>query len=193
MRLCVYCGSRVGRLPVYRETAAAFGRQLAGSGISIVFGGGHIGLMGIVADAALDAGGEVIGVIPKALEDRELAHGALTELHVVGSMHERKALMAELSDGFVALPGGAGTLDEMFEQWTWAQLGIHRKPCGFLNVSSYFDPLRAMTERMVAEGFLSNRDAALVRFSSEASDLLEWISAQVDRLGDISAADAPAP
>ncbi len=175
MRLCVYCGSSSGRRPHFRKAAASFGERLAGEGIGLVFGGGHIGLMGVVADAVLANGGEAIGVIPQALVDRELAHGSLSELHVVGSMHERKARMAELSDGFVALPGGAGTLDEMFEQWTWAQLGIHAKPCAFLNVRGYFDPLRAMVETMVGEGFISRQDADIARFDEDADALLHWI------------------
>jgi uncharacterized protein (TIGR00730 family) len=175
VRLCVYCGSSSGRQPHFREAAAAFGERLAAEGIALVFGGGHIGLMGVVADAVLANGGEAIGVIPQALVDRELAHGGLSELQVVGSMHERKARMAELSDGFVALPGGAGTMDEMFEQWTWAQLGIHAKPCAFLNVRGYFDPLRAMVETMVGEGFLSREDAGIARFDDDADALIFWL------------------
>ena len=192
MRLCVYCGSSLGHASHFRAAAAAFGERMGRGGIALVFGGGHIGLMGVLADAVLAAGGTAIGVIPKALVDRELAHQDLTELHVVGSMHERKALMAELSDGFVALPGGAGTLDEMFEQWTWAQLGIHAKPCGFLNVAGYFDPLRAMVDRMVLEGFLNGRDAAIVRFEEDSEALIGWIAGQV-RPGGWHADDAPPP
>jgi len=192
VRLCVYCGSSLGHSQHYREAAAAFGKRLVEAEVELIFGGGHIGLMGIVADAALAAGGKAIGVIPQALVDRELAHSALTELHIVGSMHERKALMAELSDGFVALPGGAGTMDEMFEQWTWAQLGIHAKPCGFLNVTGYFDPLRTMVERMVAEGFLRPEDAAITRFEVDAEALLDWIAERA-LSGSQHIAGAPAP
>ena len=192
MRLCVYCGSSLGHAAHFRAAAAAFGRRLAEGEIELVFGGGHIGLMGVVADAVLAAGGTAIGVIPKALVDRELAHGGLTELHTVGSMHERKALMAELSDGFVALPGGAGTLDEMFEQWTWAQLGIHTKPCGFLNVAGYFDPLRTMVEKMVAEGFLRNEDAAITCFDEDADRLLGWMAERAGS-GTVHSEGAPAP
>jgi uncharacterized protein (TIGR00730 family) len=192
MRLCVYCGSSLGHASHFRAVAAAFGERMGRSGIALVFGGGHIGLMGVLADAVLAVGGTAIGVIPKALVDRELAHQDLTELHVVASMHERKALMAELSDGFVALPGGAGTLDEMFEQWTWAQLGIHAKPCGFLNVAGYFDPLRAMVESMVAEGFLSRKDASIVCFEDDAEALLRWIEERAGS-GGRRAEDAPPP
>lgn len=192
MRLCVYCGSSLGHKEQYRQAAAAFGEQLARAEIELVFGGGHIGLMGILADAVLAAGGSAIGVIPQALVDRELAHGGLTALHIVGSMHERKALMAELSDGFVALPGGAGTLDETFEQWTWAQLGIHAKPCAFLNVAGYFDPLRTMVERMVSEGFLSPEDAAITCFEADAEALLRWTKERVRRSpGGVQGAPAP--
>ena len=190
MRLCVYCGSSRGGSDHYAKVAAGFGRVLVRSGITLVFGGGHIGLMGVVADSVLAGGGTAIGVIPQALMDRELAHLGLSELHVVDSMHDRKALMAELSDGFVALPGGAGTLDEMCEQWTWAQLGIHAKPCGFLNVTGYFDPLRAMVERMVAEGFLSPADAGIVRFEDEVEPLIGWLS---DRIATAAVPAGPAP
>jgi uncharacterized protein (TIGR00730 family) len=192
LRLCVYCGSSLGHSEHFREAAATFGKKLVEAEIALVFGGGHIGLMGILADAVLAAGGVAIGVIPQALVDRELAHGGLSELHIVGSMHERKALMAELSDGFVALPGGAGTLDEMFEQWTWAQLGIHAKPCGFFNVAGYFDPLRTMVERMVAEGFLRPEDAAITRFDEDAGTLLGWL-AEHAASGSQHIAGAPAP
>jgi uncharacterized protein (TIGR00730 family) len=192
LRLCVYCGSSTGHAAHFREAAAAFGTRLAEAQIELVFGGGHIGLMGILADAVLAAGGVAIGVIPQALVDRELAHGGLTELHIVGSMHERKARMAELSDGFVALPGGAGTLDELFEQWTWAQLGIHAKPCGFLNVAGYFDPLRTMVHKMVAEGFLRAEDAAITRFDEDAGALLGWIG-EGARTGAWSIQGAPEP
>lgn len=146
------------------------GGALARRGIGLVNGGGHVGLMGAAADGALEAGGEAIGVIPRALMDRELGHKGMTELRVVESMHERKALMAELSDGFVALPGGIGTLEELFEAWTWAGLGIHQKPVGVLDVAGYWDPLLEMADRMVAEGFLPEhlRKALLVAREPDA-------------------------
>jgi len=146
--------------------------MLARAGVDLVYGGGHIGLMGVLADAALAEGGHVAGVIPRALVARELAHTGLTVLHVVESMHERKAKMAELADAFIALPGGAGTLEEIFEQWTWAQLGIHSKPCGILNFEGYFDPLRAMVAGMVEAGFLSREHADLLQFAGDIETLL---------------------
>jgi uncharacterized protein (TIGR00730 family) len=170
--LCVFCGSSQGFEPRFARAAADAGRALAEAGIDLVYGGGHIGLMGVLADAALGAGGRVVGVIPRALMDRELAHGGLSELEIVATMHERKARMAELADAFVALPGGAGTLEEIFEQWTWAQLGIHSKPCGILNLDGYFDPLEAMVGRMLAAGFLSSEHAALLTFERELGALL---------------------
>ena len=159
-RICVFCGSSPGRGDTYRDAAARLGRLLAESGIGVVYGGASVGTMGVVADAALGAGGEVVGVIPQALVDREVAHTGLTDLHVVADMHERKALMAELSDGFIALPGGAGTLEELFEVWTWAQLGLHTKPIGLLDVAGFYEPLAVLLDHMVAEGFLAatNRD-----------------------------------
>ena len=172
MKLCVYCGSSFGADRAFLEAAQATARLCAAEGIEIVYGGARIGLMGAVADAALAAGGRVVGVIPRALVEREIAHTGLTELHVVADMHERKALMAELSDGFVALPGGPGTLDEIVEQWTWALLGIHAKPCGFLNVKGYFDPIEAMTRRMVAEGFLLKQYADMLVFTDDPAELL---------------------
>lgn len=144
MILCIYCGTGSGADPAYMAAAKATATIFAREGIEIVYGGAIVGLMGAVADAALAAGGKVIGVMPQALIEREIAHTGLTEMHVTQGMHERKALMEQLSTGFVALPGGPGTLDEMIEQWTWGVLGIHTKPCGFLNVNGYFDPLRAM-------------------------------------------------
>ena len=153
-RLCVFCGAQPGARPAYREAAAAFGRLLAESGIGVVYGGASIGLMAAVADAALEAGGEVIGVIPQALVDREVAHHGLSDLRIVHSMHERKALMAELSDGFVALPGGVGTLEELFEVWTWSHLGLHRKPCALLDVQGFYSGLHTFVDHMETEGFL---------------------------------------
>src|SRR5271166_5111645 len=153
-RLCVFCGSSEGDRPVYVDSARLLGELLAAQRLGLVYGGGHIGLMGILADAVLAAGGEVIGVIPQALVDRELAHSCLSEMHVVASMHERKARMADLSDGFLALPGAYGTADELFEILTWAQLGLHARPIGLLDVDGFFDPLLAWLDRAVREGFL---------------------------------------
>jgi uncharacterized protein (TIGR00730 family) len=152
--VCVFCGSNVGRDPAYLHAAASAGEALARAGVAVVYGGGKIGLMGAVADAALAAGGRVIGVMPRELFEREIGHPGLDELRVVESMHERKQVMATLADGFLALPGGAGTLEEFFEQWTWAQLGIHAKPVGLLNAKNYFQPLLALIEKIVAEGFM---------------------------------------
>jgi len=152
--VCVYCGSRAGRHPAYAEGARQLGYVLADRDIGLVYGGAHVGLMGIVADAVLERGGRAVGVIPGFMQDRELAHTGLTELHVTRTMHERKALMAELSDGFIALPGGVGTLEELFEIWTWAQIGVHRKPCGLLNVAGYYNQLSAFLDHAFAEGFV---------------------------------------
>jgi uncharacterized protein (TIGR00730 family) len=162
-RICVFCGSSAGVRAAYRQAAQTVGRLLARRGIELVYGGGHVGLMGFVADACLSEGGRVIGVIPQALADKEVAHTGLTELRVVRSMHERKAVMAELSDAFLVLPGGYGTWEEFFEVLTWSQLGIHRKPCAVLNVSGYYDPLLAMADRATAEGFVRqvHREALL--------------------------------
>jgi uncharacterized protein (TIGR00730 family) len=177
--LCVFCGSNPGFSPRFAEAAVAAGQALAQRGIRLVYGGGHIGLMGILADAMLAEGGCVEGVIPRALVARELAHTDLTRLHVVETMHERKARMAELSAGFIALPGGAGTLEEIFEQWTWAQLGIHSKPCAVLNLDGYFDPLQAMVERMVEQGFLSREHAELLAFASDIEDVLAKLASRI--------------
>ncbi len=161
-RICVFCGSSRGNRPAYREAAERVGSLLAGRGIGLVYGGGNIGLMGLMADAALAAGGEVIGVMPRRLVRREVAHRGLTELREVNSMHERKALMADLSDAFLALPGGYGTFEEFCEMLTWTQLGIHAKACGLLNVEGFFDPLLALFDRAVAEGFLKAQHRTLV-------------------------------
>lgn len=152
--VCVYCGSSAGTRGVYAEAARAFGQALAQAGLTLVYGGGRVGLMGIIADAALAAGGRAIGVIPKLLVDKEVGHHGLTELHVVPDMHHRKKMMADLSDAFVAMPGGAGTLEELFEVYTWAQLGYHRKPVGVLNISGFYDPLIALLDHTVREGFM---------------------------------------
>lgn len=170
--VCVFCGSSFGVDPAYEEGAKWLGRTLAEANITLVYGGGNVGLMGVVADAALDAGGEVVGVIPRALLDREIGHQGLTKLHVVGSMHERKAKMAALSDGFIALPGGTGTLEELFEVLTWAQLGEHDKPCGLLNVAGYYDPLLAVFEHMVERGFLKEEHRRMLLVEKEPAALL---------------------
>jgi uncharacterized protein (TIGR00730 family) len=187
-RLCVFCGSSCGSDPRYRDGATELGRLLAARGVGLVFGGGSIGLMGVVADAALVAGGDVVGVIPHALAARELAHREVADMRVVPSMHARKALMAELSDGFIALPGGLGTFEELFEIATWCQLGIHRKPVGVLNVAGYYDPLVALVDQAVSEGFVSaeNRQSILVAetplalleglFAHRPSEGPEWIT-----------------
>jgi uncharacterized protein (TIGR00730 family) len=153
-RLCVFCGSSSGARPVYAEAAAELGRELAKSGFTLVFGGGRVGLMGVVADSVLAAGGEAIGVMPRALVEREIAHTSLTKLHVVESMHERKALMADLADAFLLLPGGYGSWEEFLEVVTWLQLGIHRKPCALLNVAGYYDALLSQASHALEEGFL---------------------------------------
>ncbi len=170
MRICVYCGSAAGWRSEHTDAARELGRVLARRGIGLVTGGGRVGLMGATADGVLEAGGEAIGVIPRALMDRELGHKGMTQLHVVETMHDRKALMAELSDGFVALPGGIGTLEELFEAWTWAGLGIHAKPVGVLDVGGYWDPLLEMADRMVSEGYLPShlRSALLVAREPDA-------------------------
>jgi uncharacterized protein (TIGR00730 family) len=171
--ICVFCGSRPGNDPAYEAGTRRLCRTLAERGTALVYGGGRVGLMSVVADAVLDASGEAIGVIPKALVKREISHTGLTDLRVVGSMHERKALMFELSEGFVALPGGSGTLEEFFEVQTWAQLGEHEKPCGLLNVGGYYDPLLALFDHMVAKGFLSEEHRAMVLVESEPEPLLD--------------------
>jgi uncharacterized protein (TIGR00730 family) len=172
-RLCVFSGSSPGAHPDYAQAAQELGRALAEQGIGLVYGGATVGLMGTVADAVLDAGGEAVGVIPQALVDREIAHTGLSDLRVVGSMHERKALMAELSDGFVALPGGMGTLEELFEVYTWTQLGLHSKPLGLLDVRSYFGKLAAFLDHAVAERFLTVEHREMLVVEQRAQALLE--------------------
>jgi uncharacterized protein (TIGR00730 family) len=171
--VCVFCGSNVGRNPAYQEAAVGVGTALAKAGLKLVYGGGKIGLMGAVADATIAAGGLAAGVMPRALFRREIAHAGLSELHVVETMHERKTKMADLADAFIALPGGAGTLEEFFEQWTWAQLGIHRKPCGLLNVQDYFSPLVAMMQKTVAEGFTGERYFEMLVIETSVEPLLQ--------------------
>lgn len=171
--VCVFCGSHSGKDGAYAEAARATGLAIAHAGIRLVYGGGKVGLMGVVADAVLSSGGQVTGVLPRALFEREIAHSGVADMRVVESMHERKELMAGLADAFIALPGGAGTMEEIFEQWTWSQLGIHAKPCGFLNVNGYFSPLFAMIERMVTEGFLAQSFAAMLAIETEPEQLLQ--------------------
>jgi uncharacterized protein (TIGR00730 family) len=163
-RLCVFCGSNAGYDPRFIEASRALGQALAANGIDLVYGGASVGLMGAVADAAMGSGGKVIGIMPRALVEKEIAHKGLADLRVVGSMHERKALMAELSDGFVALPGGIGTLEELFEVWTWAQLGHHAKPCALFNVAGFYDGLTAFVDQVVGHGFMkpAHRDMLVV-------------------------------
>jgi uncharacterized protein (TIGR00730 family) len=188
-RLAIFCGSNPGVRPDYAEGVRALARAMSERGIGVVYGGSSVGLMATLADTILDELGDIIGVIPKMLVEREVANTALSDLRVVGSMHERKALMAELADGFVALPGGIGTLEEFFEIWTWAQLGMHRKPCGLLNVAGYFDPLLAFLDRAVEERFVrqAHRDMVIVesdprkllnRFAEyEPPKVVKWINA----------------
>ena len=170
--LCVFCGSSTGANPAYRQAANSLGRAIATSGRRLVYGGGNVGLMGVLADAALGQGGEVIGVIPRHLVDLEVAHQSLTELRVVDSMHQRKQLMADLADGFVVLPGGLGTLEEFFEVWTWGQLGLHRKPYGLLNVANYFDSLLAFLDQSVAERFVRPDHRRLLLMAEDPMELL---------------------
>ena len=176
MRICIFCGSSSGNGSEFAEAARSLARLLVARDFGIVYGGGHVGLMGVLADAALAEGGEVIGVIPRSLWEREIGHRALTKLHIVETMHERKALMAELSDGFIALPGGLGTLEEIFEIWTWAQLGLHRKPLGFLNVNGYYTPLAAFLDSAVAAGFLRAQHRAIAIVDADANALLDRMS-----------------
>jgi len=167
----------MGARPEYATAARHLGKLAAERGIGIVYGGASVGLMGVVADAALAAGGEVIGVIPRAMVDREIAHRGLTDLRIVTSMHERKATMAELSDGFIALPGGIGTLEELFEVWTWAQLGLHRKPVSLLDVADFYKPLAWFLDQSVNEKFLKTANRAMLLTESDAGALLDLISA----------------
>jgi uncharacterized protein (TIGR00730 family) len=177
-RVCVFCGSSPGARPDYAEAAGELGRLLAREGIGLVYGGGHVGLMGKIADAVLDEGGEAIGVIPEALVAREIGHRGLTELRVVGSMHERKALMADLADAFVALPGGLGTLEELFEVYTWSQLGLHSKPCALLDVDGYYAGIADFLDHAVSERFVRAEHRAMLLVESDPRVLL-------DRLRDV--------
>jgi uncharacterized protein (TIGR00730 family) len=183
-RLAVYCGSSMGSNPAFAEAARAIGKEMAQRGIGLVYGGGHRGLMGVVADSALDAGGEVHGVIPQALVDLEVAHTGLTELHTVTSMHERKAKMTELTDAFIALPGGIGTFDELFEAWTWNALGYHAKPFALLNVSGFWDGLIGFLDQATMSGFMSPARRAQLLVGTDIGDV-------IDRLDDAIAAARP--
>ncbi len=174
--LCVFCGSMAGARPEYAAAARGLGRLLAERGVRLVYGGGKVGLMGVLADAALAGGGEVMGVIPEHLMAKELGHAGVSELRIVASMHERKALMAELSDAFVALPGGIGTLEELLEIVTWAQLGLHAKPCGLLDVCGYYRPLLEMLATAAAEGFLHPEHQELLVTATEPADLLDKLA-----------------
>jgi uncharacterized protein (TIGR00730 family) len=170
--LCVFCGSSPGHDPAHADAARALGRAIAEAGIDLVYGGGHVGLMGIVADTVLAHGRRAIGVIPKALADLEVAHTGLSELHIVGSMHERKAMMADRSDGFIALSGGIGTFEELFEIWTWGQLGYHAKPVGLLNVAGFYDKLVGFVDDVVAAGFLRQAHRDMLLSGDDAAALV---------------------
>lgn len=171
--ICVYCGSSAGVRPVYAQAAKAFGRALVEADCSLVYGGGRVGLMGLIADEVLAAGGRAVGVIPELLVGKEIGHAGLTELHVVPDMHQRKKMMADLSDGFVAMPGGAGTLEELFEVYTWAQLGYHAKPIGLLDIEGFYQPLVAMLDHTVREGFLQRTYLEMLQIGTEPPALIE--------------------
>ncbi len=183
-RVCVFCGSSIGNQRAYSEAAEALGAVLAERGIGLVYGGGNVGLMGVIADAVMAGGGNVIGVIPQSLADREIAHTGVTELRVVDSMHARKAMMAELADAFIAMPGGVGTFEEFFEVVTWTQLGLHRKPCGLLNVNGFYAPLVVFIDQAVTEGFIKPVHRAAIVVDSDPGRLL-------DTLGTIKLPDVP--
>jgi hypothetical protein len=183
-RVCVFCGSSVGNQRAYAEAAEALGAVLVKRGIGLVYGGGKVGLMGVIADAVMAAGGEVIGVIPQSLADREVAHAGITDLRIVDSMHTRKAMMADLSDAFIAMPGGVGTFEEFFEAVTWTQLGLHRKPCGLLNVNAFYTPLALFIDQAVSEGFIKPVHRAAIVVDSDPVRLL-------DTLGRIELPDVP--
>ena len=176
-RVCVFCGSSEGNRPAYRTAAADLGTTIASRGLGLVFGGGCVGLMGVVANAAMDAGGHVIGIIPNALVAREIAHLGIPDLRVVASMHERKAMMAELSDAFIAAPGGFGTFEELFEAITWSQLGLHQKRCGLMNVDGFYDPLLSLVDGAVREGFIRESNRQLVISESHPARLLDLLFA----------------
>jgi uncharacterized protein (TIGR00730 family) len=176
-RICVFCGASPGARPDYADATAEVARLLVADGVGVVYGGGGVGLMGALADAVLAEGGEIIGVIPRALVDREIAHRDVPDMRVVGSMHERKALMAELADAFIALPGGLGTLEELFEVYTWAQLGLHRKPCALLNVAGYYDGVAEFLAHAVEERFLREEHQKMLMVAREPEALIERLRA----------------
>ncbi len=176
-KLCVYCGSNSGRRPEYIAGAKQLAYALVEKNIDLIYGGASVGVMGVLANSVLEEGGNVIGIIPQDLVNKEVAHDSLTELHVVGSMHERKALMAELADGFIALPGGLGTIEELFEILTWAQLGLHEKPCGLLNVFGYYDKLSAFLDYAVSEEFINDVHRSMLLVEEHPKALLERIEA----------------
>jgi uncharacterized protein (TIGR00730 family) len=184
--ICVFCGSADGNLPEYLATARELGRGIARSGYGLLFGGATVGAMGAIADAALGAGGEVVGVIPDTIMDREIGHRELTELHVVRTMHERKALMASRADAFVALPGGYGTMDEFIEIVTWAQLRIHSKPCVLVNVGGYYDGLLAFLDKAVEQGFIKPENQGLVQVARDVSEVMEIIEREWSRGEEVS-------
>lgn len=184
--ICVYCGASRGAADQYGAAARAAGAAIAGRGMRLVYGGGRVGLMGIVADACLDAGGAVTGIIPDFLAVREVAHQRVQDMRIVETMHERKQQMADLSDGFIAMPGGIGTMEELFEIWTWSQLGRHDKPVGLLNVGGYFDPLLAFLDRMAAEGFVEQRHRDMLAVSDEIEVLITAMAEQ-DHPGAVAA------
>ena len=177
MRICVFCGSSLGARPAYKDAAQALGRELAARDIGLVYGGASVGLMGATADACLDAGGEVIGVLPEALADLEIAHEGLSELRIVASMHERKKQMADLSDAFIALPGGIGMLEEAFEVWTWSQLGIHQKPVGLLDVEGFYQSLSGFLDQLVTEGFVKPVHRAIMVSANAPGELIDALAA----------------
>jgi len=180
--LCVYCGSSPGATPVYAEAARGLAQAMVKQGIALVYGGGNVGLMGIIADEVLRLGGQATGVIPQALLQKELGHKGLTQLHIVKDMHERKAMMADLSDGFIAMPGGVGTLEELFEVFTWAQLGFHQKPIGLLNVDGFYDGLLQFIQHMVSQRFLKGEQADILIAAAQGEELLQRFKSFVPHL-----------
>ncbi len=174
-RICVFCGSKVGSSGLYCEAAQQLGRLMVGRGLGLVYGGGSVGLMGVIANTVLAAGGEVIGVIPEMLATKELLHEGVRQMHVMASMHSRKARMAELADAFIAMPGGFGTFEELLEMITWSQLGIHRKPVGLLNVAGYYDSLIQFVDHAIAEGFIKEKHRQLIVIADEPAPLLDLI------------------
>lgn len=192
-RICVFAGSNIGTRLEYEEAARDLGYELAARGLGLVYGGASVGLMGTIADAVLAKGGEVVGILPRGLFEREVAHENLTELHTVGSMHERKALMADLSDGFIALPGGYGTFDELFEIITWAQIGLHNKPIGLLNVASYFNPLLTLVTHAMTEGFIRPFQTHIIIQGKTPGELLDTFAAHPAVVSDLVKQKEPPP